>query len=163
MTAEIWAIETAERRGQARRILQLRVGGQTSQGAVDAVIRNLSENGLLLETAADLALGERLHVGLPAAGMRAATVTWSRPPFFGCEFSVPLTKGIVSAALLLAPTNAWSDNVDNGSWLGSEPNFVESGALQFDGGALRVLGISLALLFWVVVLFINIVMPVRIS
>jgi hypothetical protein len=163
LAAELCAIETAERRGEVRRFLELRAGGQASKGAVDAVIRNLSENGLLLETAADLMLGERLNVSLPGAGMRAAIVMWSRPPFFGCEFSMPLTKGMVSEALLRAVPNPLRGRVDDGSRPTVSLKSDKSLTAEFDRSSLRVMAISLALLLWVVLVFVNIVMPVTIS
>ena len=91
------------RRG-ARRSLRLEVGTtSSSQEGTPALIRNLSESGLLLETKARLSLGERVAVDLPEAGVTIATVIWSDGGFYGCEFIRPVTKAAVSAALLRAP------------------------------------------------------------
>lgn len=101
LTTEVQSIDT---RRALRRSLQLEVKA-TSHGASSALIRNLSERGLLIETAADLAIGETLHVDLPEAGAVEARIVWRDGSFFGCEFLAPVSKAAVSAALLLAPAN----------------------------------------------------------
>jgi len=89
-----------ERRTRARRTLRL----ETMVGPDGrAVIRNLSETGLLLETSEPLNVGEPLAVELPEAGAVQAEVVWARAPFFGCEFARPVGRGPVSAALLKSP------------------------------------------------------------
>jgi len=93
----------ANERGAARRILRLEVQASSSEDSTRALIRNLSERGLLIETTADLTVGEVLHVDLPEAGPSAARVVWTEGSFFGCEFTNPVSKAAVSAALLLAP------------------------------------------------------------
>ena len=89
-----------ERRSRARRTLRLEsMVGPDGR----AVIRNLSETGLLLETSEPLNVGEALAVELPEAGAVQAEVVWARAPFFGCEFARPVGRGSVSAALLRSP------------------------------------------------------------
>src|SRR5687768_9929788 len=78
-----------EQRGAARRSLRLEVEGSTVVGQSRAIIRNLSETGLLLESETALAVGEELLVELPQAGAVPARVVWARRPFFGCEFVRP--------------------------------------------------------------------------
>jgi hypothetical protein len=95
---------TVDKRGTVRRSLCLEV--QASSSSPDApivVVRNLSERGLLIETVADLEVGETIHVELPKAGASPARVVWTDGSFFGCEFISPVSKASVSAALLLAP------------------------------------------------------------
>ena len=95
---------TVNDRGAARRTLRLEV--QASSSSTDAhiaLIRNLSERGLLIETAADLTIGETIQVDLPEAGASPARVVWTDGSFFGCEFISPVSRAAVSAALLLAP------------------------------------------------------------
>jgi hypothetical protein len=159
LTAEIGAAKAADRRDAVRRTLRLQVD-QLSVNAVEAVIRNLSEDGLLLETAADLTLGERLDVVLPGAGIRAAVVVWSRQPFFGCEFKVPVSKAVVSAALLRAPSERLSYEVSEEPREGFVPRHIEWSEAEPGDGTKRVLMIALALLFWFILAFLNLLMPV---
>lgn len=90
-------------RSAARRTLCLEVSARSSHDAATALIHNLSEAGLLLETSADLKVGEALQVDLPHAGATTALVVWSRGNFAGCEFVSPISKAAVSAALLKTP------------------------------------------------------------
>lgn len=90
-------------RGALRRSLSLEVRTSSPKDASSALIRNLSERGLLIETATDLAIGEKIHVVLPEAGASEARIIWRDGSFFGCEFLTPVSKAAVSAALLLAP------------------------------------------------------------
>jgi hypothetical protein len=92
----------SDNRGAVRRSLRLEVRASPDD-ASSALIRNLSERGLLIETAAELAIGETIHVDLPEAGTAEARIMWRDGPFFGCEFLTPVSKAAVSAALLLAP------------------------------------------------------------
>ncbi|MEO8454343.1 MAG: PilZ domain-containing protein [Sphingomicrobium sp.] len=155
LPAEIRETQSADRRGAVRRTLQLSVDSQLSNGALEAVIRDLSEYGLLLETAVGLALGERLYVELPEAGIRAAVVVWSRGNLFGCEFQVPLTKKIVSATLLRAPSERSIDGVAD---LSPPDGLLESGdpyETETDNSALLVLIISLVVLLLATLLFLS--------
>ena len=92
-----------EQRRSARRVLRLEVESAVADGAVRAVVRNLSETGLLIETAAPLKVGDGLTVDLPEAGAVVAKVIWARQPFYGCEFAKAVARGAVSAALLRSP------------------------------------------------------------
>ena len=92
-----------DERSAARRTLRLEVPAYSSRSATEALIHNFSETGLLIETSASLEVGEALQVDLPHAGTTSALVVWRRGRFVGCEFSCPVTKAAVSAALLLAP------------------------------------------------------------
>lgn len=93
----------SQRRGE-RRTLRLEVRASPPQDASRALIHNLSERGLLVETAAAVAIGDIIEVDLPEAGTSAARVVWITGSFLGCEFTKPLSRAAVSAALLLAPT-----------------------------------------------------------
>lgn len=96
----------ADERGAARRTLRLEVPTSSSRDANDALIHNLSETGLLLETSTELRVGESLQVELPHAGKTTAIVVWARESFAGCQFSARVSKAAVSAALLRAPVQA---------------------------------------------------------
>ena len=95
-----------DERSAARRTLRLEVPTSSSGDANEVLIHNLSETGLLLETSADLHIGEALQVELPHAGTITAIVVWVRGTFAGCEFAAPVPKAAVSAALLRAPVQA---------------------------------------------------------
>ena len=89
------------RRGAVRRTLRLVVSASASQsGWTTASINDLSEAGLKIETAARLAADEVIVVDLPIMGSVEARVAWSQGSTFGCEFLSPISKAVVSAALL---------------------------------------------------------------
>lgn len=90
-------------RAAARFALRLDVEGYAESGATKARIYNISETGLLLETDANLSVGEAIYVDLPEAAATAAVVVWNDRQFFGCEFRQDLSSGAVSAALLKSP------------------------------------------------------------
>src|SRR5688500_1743644 len=82
---------TANRRSAARRTLRLQARGTTaSQSAAQVTIHDLSLTGLLIETSADLAAGERIDVEVPEAGPAEAKVVWSSGRFYGCKFKRPI-------------------------------------------------------------------------
>lgn len=90
--------QTDEQRRTPRRALRLAV-----EGVASATVRNLSETGLLIETADALAVGDRVSLELPVAGEVEARVIWARGRFYGCEFARPVERAVVSAALLRSP------------------------------------------------------------
>ena len=118
-----------EQRGAARRSLRLEVEGSSVVGLSRAIVRNLSETGLLLESETALAVGEELLVELPQAGTVPARVVWARKPFFGCEFVRPVSRAAVSAALLKSPldepTVTLTSPIDT-TWLLSTPEGAQS-------------------------------------
>lgn len=89
---------TDEQRRNPRRTLRLDVEGGTT-----ATVRNLSETGLLIESPHALEVGDRVSLELPVSGTAEARVIWARAPFYGCEFARPVSRAVVSAALLRAP------------------------------------------------------------
>jgi hypothetical protein len=98
------SIESSDdERGHPRRKLFLESQATSPRAEVSsAVIRNLSEKGLLIETAADLSDGDVIEVDLPRAGPREAIVVWSGERLFGCKFAENLSSGTVGAAILRA-------------------------------------------------------------
>lgn len=102
--------ESGKARGSVRRTLRLKVAAATPEDASHALIHNISEGGLLVETRAPLKLGDTLEVDLPEAGTTAAIVVWSRDRFFGCRFQSPVHVGAVSAALLRSPARPRADS-----------------------------------------------------
>lgn len=91
-----------ERRSSGRRTLRLRLTAVAETGASPALVYNLSERGLLLETESPLQPGDLLIVELPEAGATPAEVIWARDGVAGCAFETPLPAAAVSAALLRA-------------------------------------------------------------
>ena len=94
--------DTEQRRTQ-RRTMRLRVESANAEAAATATVRNLSETGLLIEAGEGFAVGDTVTLRLPMAGAVDATVIWARAPFYGCEFAQPVSRAVVSAALLRSP------------------------------------------------------------
>ena len=98
---------SSDQRGAARRSLRLDVESAAGDRQSRAIVRNLSETGLLLE-----------------AGAVPARVVWARRPFFGCEFVRPVSRAAVSAALLKSPLDelavALTSPIDT-TWVLSAP------------------------------------------
>ena len=88
-------------RGAPRMHLRFEAPGSVdgSQGTV-VVIHNLSATGMLIETASDLAIGQRITVALPEAPDCAATIVWRSEMLAGCRFDQPLSRAMLSAAQL---------------------------------------------------------------
>lgn len=92
------------RRSTERRKLYLLTEGSTlSASAVQVVIHDISPSGLLVETSAELSVGERLEVEIPEAGRMEAEVVWNEGNHFGCNFKSPISIAATSAALLRSP------------------------------------------------------------
>jgi hypothetical protein len=93
--------DLGEARQALRRTLKLGVLVQPSEGISEATIHDLSETGLMIGTAAELSVGEWLIVELPDSCSMPAEVIWRQGNQAGCRFVLPVTKAVVSAALLL--------------------------------------------------------------
>ena len=83
-----------------RRTLSLTTQVSSNEGAAKALIHDLSENGLMIETSAELNPGDSLFVDLPFVGMIEARVAWQKNSTYGCEFREAVSQATVSAALL---------------------------------------------------------------
>ena len=104
---------TSNRRSAARRTLRLQALGATaSQPDAQVVIHDLSLTGLLIETSAGLAAGERIDVEIPEAGPTEAKVVWNSGRFFGCKFRRPIPPAALSSAILRSPPPAAEENAD---------------------------------------------------
>jgi len=99
--ARLERVESRNRRAAARR--QLSLGATLPETGEEAVIHDLSTTGILIETKADLATFEQLHLDLPEVGATIATVMWNSGQYFGCEFHKPIPQAAISAALLRNP------------------------------------------------------------
>lgn len=98
---------TAELRNRRRSIrhplqLKLKSSGFTAPDR-HALLHNLSETGLLLETNSPLSIDEVLSIELPHVGSRQAQVVWTGGHFSGCSFLKPISPATISAALLKNP------------------------------------------------------------
>jgi hypothetical protein len=94
----------AERRSSRRRKLRLETDSSASPDS-RVIIHDLSEQGMLLESDAVLAVGEKLELFIPEAGSATAAIVWSSGHYFGCRFEKALASAAVSAALLRSPTS----------------------------------------------------------
>lgn len=98
------------RRRSARREMKLRARGAPGTGAAkDVLIRNLSTTGMLLEAAAELAVGQKIAIDLPEIGHASAEIVWAGEDLFGCAFDAPLSEAAVSAALLRSDPQSGPD------------------------------------------------------
>ena len=142
--------QTDEQRRTPRRTLRLDV-----EGGGAATIRNLSHQGLLIETTDGLEVGDRVSLELPIAGEAQAQVIWARAPFYGCEFARPISRAAISAALLLAPIEeppvtllgpidtTWQ--VSDGSSLNEAPRSTNGALLALFGLACVIAGLVMSL------------------
>ena len=92
----------AERRSSRRRKLRLEANPDAASGS-HVVIHDLSERGMLIESATPIAVGETLDLIIPEAGSAKAAVVWNSGLYFGCRFEKSLGGSAVSAALLRSP------------------------------------------------------------
>ena len=88
-----------ERRSSRRRSIRLNSESEASPEC-RVVIHNLSKEGMLLESAAALVVGETIDLIIAEAGSAKATILWNSGRYFGCRFGKPLTGAAVSAAQL---------------------------------------------------------------
>ena len=100
----------SDRRGSRRRRLQLSVTGTTPEGDARVVIHDISVTGLLLETSADLLIGETIEVDVPEGGPVSAIVMWNSGRFFGCQFEGHISPASVSAAVLRSPFESTAES-----------------------------------------------------
>lgn len=71
-------------------------------------VRNMSENGLLLESSGLLPVGSTISLALADADEASAEVVWQNGNLYGCRFHIPISKATVNAAVLRSP-------IENGS------------------------------------------------
>lgn len=103
--------QRAASRSAQRRALWLETSGfGPDGGTANVTIHNISANGLLLETALELATGEQLALDLPEAGAVTATIIWRSEGLCGCAFERPIGPAALAAVQLqgvtVAPSSA---------------------------------------------------------
>lgn len=119
-----------------RRTLWLETSGfGPDGGAANVTIHNISANGLLLETALELATGEQLALDLPEAGTVAAVIVWRSETLFGCAFERPIGSAALAAVQLQGVTVAPS--------LSSAPSSAPAPAQSTDKRVSEPLGLTL--------------------
>ncbi len=89
-------------RREPRLVLQLNTGVGQSGHAFDAEIMNISRDGMLVRTQAELTLEEPIEVVLPQSGAVKATVVWSADGMYGCSFAEAISEDELQAANDLA-------------------------------------------------------------
>jgi hypothetical protein len=92
-----------DRRGAARRTINLLSIPPGGSPVKRIVLLDLSQTGLRFHSLATLDLGETVIVFLPHAGKVEAKVVWRQADEYGAKFEGPLTSGAVSAAILASP------------------------------------------------------------
>lgn len=89
-----------KRRAPRRTLRFETLGGRGSGDAHRVQVHNASTTGLLLESEAELDVGEVIDVDLPQAGDTAARVVWASGRLYGCRFEEPVSVAALSAAQL---------------------------------------------------------------
>lgn len=122
LTAEILTERLiGDERAAVRRTLRLGVSTFNSGDVSTALILNMSETGLLIESPVGLTAGETLFVDIPETSASALRVVWTDNMLAGCEFVDPVSTSAVSAAQLKSPlkaavsTNASTAEVEDSS------------------------------------------------
>ena len=85
-----------DRRRSVRRALRL---GAAAGGAT-VTIHDLSLTGALLETSVPMLVGAEFEFELPHAGRIKAAIVWNSGEYYGCQFNLPISPAVLSAALL---------------------------------------------------------------
>lgn len=152
LQAEISTNARRDGRRTARRTLRLEVQALAAANTTKALIYDLSEAGLLLETTAAIKVGETLLVELPEKGNLEARIVWTRGSLFGCEFVSPVSKAVVSTALLRSPIEVFAE--PGASEIVPKPTPAEYDYPAESTTSQTALGISLLVLLVVVISFL---------
>lgn len=118
LRANVTSVTCEDRRESGRWHVDLLVVFPTDQGGRYARVRNLSEGGMMLETDADMEVGDSLSVKLDGAPGADARIVWRQEQTYGCQFLTPIPTALVSAAILQAPAEVLGDGA-------AEPKFEE--------------------------------------
>ena len=89
---------SGNRRYAARR--SVRIATTLRSPSADAMIHDLSNTGMLLETAEEVSANQLLLVEIPNFRPVTATVVWNSGRFFGCKFDQPIPSAALSGAFL---------------------------------------------------------------
>lgn len=92
------AVVDEQRPRAERRRLLLEARGLLESGVESpVVVHNVSETGLLLETKADLEIGEGFDLVLQGEDPLHGRVVWASGSLYGCAFDQPLQPALLSA------------------------------------------------------------------
>ncbi|GAY20990.1 helix-turn-helix domain-containing protein [Sphingobium fuliginis] len=92
--------------------IRIEASGELEEGDQARVtIHNLSASGILIETQATLAVGQKIKLALPETSAVPATVVWQSAPLYGCRFDHILSRAVLSAAQLRNPLPSEIDPV----------------------------------------------------
>ena len=95
--------EPSERRRAERRVISFGFDAGRSQSSARILILDISRTGALLQTSADLGVGEIIDFDIPEAGLVKAVIVRRTADNFGVEFMTPVSSAVVSAVLLASP------------------------------------------------------------
>jgi hypothetical protein len=127
----------ADRRRSVRRALKL--GAAAGEACEPVTVHDLSLTGALIETSVPMLVGASFEVELPQVGSVEAAVMWNSGEYYGCQFVLPITPAVLSAALLQAdaqpPADATHDPIAELHQLNSE---VERLAWKMDNALRRL-------------------------
>ena len=154
VAARLETLAEDERRSQKRRRLHL--GAALAASGEDVMIHDISATGVLLETNAELEAFESLQFDLPETGAAQAVVIWNSGRYFGCEFTTPISKAAISAALLRAPAEPARAAEPEVLELGDKDEIHGEDELSFatKGRVIVAASIALwALIFWTLGIF----------
>ena len=103
-------------------------------------IHDLSLTGALLETSVPMLVGAEFEVELPNSGRIKAAIVWNSGEYYGCQFNLPISPAVLSAALLQSapeeqPSPEHHDPVEELRELNLE---VERLALRMEGALERL-------------------------
>lgn len=119
-----------------------------------AFVLDLSERGCLLQTDSTTCEGDIIGLTLPDLGPIQARVQWRVGSFVGCAFATPLSRSMLSAALLRArPQLPARPHPAVATALAATGAALPAGDLPPGIRAMVVVGVSLILwwlLFWAV-------------
>lgn len=96
-------IKDAERRGATRRRVYLSSSPDDFPLGRRIVLLDLSESGFRMQCGARLHVGQTVGVNLPRWGEVEAEIVWRNNDEYGARFETPITKAVVSAAILASP------------------------------------------------------------
>ena len=127
---------------------------ETSTTSSYVTVHDISNTGLLIESHSSLLVGEMIEVELPRVGFRMAQILWTSGHFVGCKFTHELTRGALSAALLVGYRDVVIDDKHVGASILSDvalnqSTYASSEKLSL-GMTLRVI-LGLAIIAWIIV------------
>ena len=126
----------ADRRRSIRRALKL--GVAAGEAGEPVTIHDLSLSGALLETSVPMLVGASFEVELPHVGSVEASVVWNSGEYYGCQFVLPITPAVLSAAMLQADAQPPTDAHDPIAELHQLNSEVERLAWKMDNALRRL-------------------------